>query len=679
MPYTIKTGYLNVKDENGRYIRNNTVAEQSTAEQIAEIEAAGATQQAAIVAKGNETRQSIPSDYTALSNAVTAEVTAREVADNELKEAVSHVECPNLMGSNLTEYYPVRIKAGDKFTISTSDGSDFDGTNRVYWYDINRTYIDWGGLYASYGYKRTFTASTDIYYMTWYASASANVTYMVNYGDQALPYVEYYNDHTKFAYKGYASNPLSDTTVQGYYDHVNAFGDTTDLPGNYDDRRTGLLEVFSIGMSPYIVAQRLTASTGRMWVRTVNIKTGDVGSWAYFLRQADYNNIIAYVNNARFTDRKVSLSGNYFDYENADWQVGYDTGSSISQTSGYHYAFVRLVGPGTYIRVMRSNSFGTNAARVALYDKNKTYIKWISATRIESTDGFSFELTADDAITAVYTTVSYQDTYPNIVGLFYESDAYPLKAGLKAALPNYKPVSDPLYKSMFICDGDSICQAVADQPKYASGWWGRVILDYSADGKNYGVGGGTITSGLYYENGNPRHWVNESIDTIYSEYPALDYLILEGGTNDADLIGRFNGDTAPAKFGTWSETDFSGNYDNTTFCGAVDTMFYKAVSYWPKAKIGFIVAMQMGTNNASSANRRRYFNEIEAIAKKWHIPVLDLWDESQMDARLTIYYDPSMTSAENVAAGKCYYDGQHPTSYGYDLMQGKIDNWIHSL
>lgn len=92
MPYTIKTGYLNVKDENGQYIRNNTVAEQSTAEQIAEIEAASATQQAAIVAKGNETRQSIPSDYTALSNAVTAEVTAREAADDELKSAVSYNE-----------------------------------------------------------------------------------------------------------------------------------------------------------------------------------------------------------------------------------------------------------------------------------------------------------------------------------------------------------------------------------------------------------------------------------------------------------------------------------------------------------------------------------------------------------------------------------------------------------
>lgn len=504
-------------------------------------------------------------------------------------------------------------------------------------------------------------------------------------------------DLKNMRYIGAAPANLDTLVTGGWFSGV-SFSAHTTLPSGFDTT-AGTIMVFPAAFNGASALQVLLSPYNpvRIWMRYVSIDGTSQQPWYEMPNRVDTTlatsgvpadsaivgdkiaGIKSYVNNARLTDGNISLSGNYFNYENADWQVGYDTGTGISQTSGYHYAFVRLVGPGAYIRVIRSGSFGTTAARVALYDKNKAYIKYINATRIESTDGFSFELTADDAMTAVYTTVSYQDPYPNLVGLFYESDAYPLKTGLKAALPNYKPISDPLYKSTFVCDGDSICQAVADQPKYASGWWGRVVLDYSADGKNYGIGGGTITSGLYYESGKPRHWVNESIDTIHSEYPELDYLILEGGTNDADLIGRFSGEAAPTKFGSWSETDFSGNYDNTTFCGAVDTMFYKALTYWPKAKIGFIVAMQMGTNNESSANRRRYFDEIKAIAKKWHIPVLDLWDESQMDARLTVYYDPSLTSAENVAAGKCYYDGQHPTSYGYDLMQDKIDVWIHTL
>ena len=216
-------------------------------------------------------------------------------------------------------------------------------------------------------------------------------------------------------------------------------------------------------------------------------------------------------------------------------------------------------------------------------------------------------------------------------------------------------------------------------PKYWGAWFGRLKNDYTISGKNYAVGGGTITAEIYYSGGSARHWVCRSIDTIHNEYSDLDYLILEGGTNDADLIGNATGATMPDGFGTWTATDFSGTYDDTKFCGAVDSMFYKALNYYPKAKIGFIVAMQMGTNNASVANRRKYFDTIKEIAQKWHIPVLDLWNESQMDARLTAYYNSSLSGDDNVAAGKCYYDSQHPTSYGYDLMQNKIAEWMKTL
>ena len=90
--------------------------------------------------------------------------------------------------------------------------------------------------------------------------------------------------------------------------------------------------------------------------------------------------------------------------------------------------------------------------------------------------------------------------------------------------------------------------------------------------------------------------------------------------------------------------------------------------------------MEMGHNNAAStANRKRYFDEIVKIAKKWHIPVLNLWDNSGVDARLVAFYDPSKTNQENVELEKFYIDGQHPTSYGYDKMQPMIEAWVKSL
>lgn len=72
MPKVIHTGYLNVRGDDGEYIKLNTVAEQTVDEQIVEIEAAGDNQKAAIAAKGVETLESIPNDYTVLTDEVDA-------------------------------------------------------------------------------------------------------------------------------------------------------------------------------------------------------------------------------------------------------------------------------------------------------------------------------------------------------------------------------------------------------------------------------------------------------------------------------------------------------------------------------------------------------------------------------------------------------------------------------
>lgn len=231
--------------------------------------------------------------------------------------------------------------------------------------------------------------------------------------------------------------------------------------------------------------------------------------------------------------------------------------------------------------------------------------------------------------------------------------------------------SDPLYQKTIVCDGDSICFGYRDQPKQYGAWFGRLVNDYQVTGHNYAVSGGTIAVTT------ASHSIAQTIETIHQEYPEIDYLILEGGTNDADRFGNFDGDTPPQGFGTWSDesvSDYNGNYDISTFCGAVETLFYKAVTYYPNAKIGFIIPMQMGTLMIPSKRRRRYFDEIVKIAKKWHINVLDLWDISHADARLSAYY-----SGTEGDLSKFYYDGQHPTSVGYDLMQPIIESWLKTL
>ena len=478
---------------------------------------------------------------------------------------------------------------------------------------------------------------------------------------------------------GKCPETIDTLTTAGYYNDVSNEVDGLD----WFKATSGTLIVLPYALNKTYGIQILISPSSppnnQIWRRIYAMDGTYASPWQESVRRNETVKALK-ANSERISLGHVSLSGNYFDRENAEWLDGYDSGTAIVQAEGFHYAFAPLQGAGQYVRVMHRMTFGITGTVVRLYDAAKTPIKTVAAELIEGTHGYAFELTEDDALTAAYITMNYKDADgPGYTGLYYNSDAYPPAVGDSTPLPNFKPASVSLYKSVFVCDGDSIAAGAQDKPSRLNGWWGRIARDYSARGNNFSVGGGTITSELYYQSGAPRHWINEDIDTIHSEYPDLDYLILDGGTNDADVIGRFSGDTPPSKFGAWTATDFSGNYDNTTFCGAVETMFFKALTYWPKAKIGFIVPMQMGTNDGSSANRRKYFEEVLKIAEKWHIPVLDLWKISQMDARLTAYYDPEITGDENVTAGKCYYDGQHPTSYGYELMQGKIDAWINSL
>ena len=460
-----------------------------------------------------------------------------------------------------------------------------------------------------------------------------------------------FSDLNGMRWMGACPNDLNNAIDSGWYYKV--FDTYANVPNEYTNISAGCLIVMRYAMNDSYSIQLLfdsnIPSKSHIWYRYIKYDGSSAAEWVLLPTRKEINelNSAVVINSMKESSKTQSLSGNYFDWEKADWQDGYDTGYSFNTTSGFKYAFAPLQGPGDYIRVMYRQAFGTTCEKVCLFDKDKNRIKVINATGIGHSDGFTFTLSEEDAKTAAYITMNYQEGIDyHYSGLYYNSSAYPMPVGNDCPLPNYKPSTLPIYKSVFICDGDSIAEGAHDRPKNLSSWWGRIARDYSTTGKNYSVGGGTITSELYYENGSPRHWINASVDSIYSEYPELDYLILEGGTNDADIIGRFSGDTPPQKFGTWADTDYGGNYNNETFCGAVETMFYKALNYWPRAKIGFIIAMQMGRDNNSSANRRRYFDEIKKIAIKWHIPILDLWEESQMDSRLTAYYDSSLTGDE---------------------------------
>lgn len=235
-----------------------------------------------------------------------------------------------------------------------------------------------------------------------------------------------------------------------------------------------------------------------------------------------------------------------------------------------------------------------------------------------------------------------------------------------------------LFGKTIVFDGDSICRADSESKVDMNvGWPYRIGRAGKMKWYNYAVGGGTVTAGMYTNAGDARHWVSRYIDNIHENHESLDYLILEGGTNDADLLG-----IGSERFGEYDPTDYSGSYDDTTFTGALESLFYKAITYYPTAKIGYIVAQKMSRSDCGygKKNRRRYYflRAIE-ICKKWGIPYLDLWDGAPINPSLDVYYDPSLDKEANIKSGKAYTDGQHLTSVGYDIVSPKIFAWIKTL
>ena len=261
--------------------------------------------------------------------------------------------------------------------------------------------------------------------------------------------------------------------------------------------------------------------------------------------------------------------------------------------------------------------------------------------------------------------------------------------------PHYTPYSDPYYNLKPTCpltakmesqingtsglvgktaifDGDSICNGTSvgyDDPTYGQGWAGRIGIANSMSYKNFGISGGVIVS-ADNATADGRHSVVDNVDTMYSEFPDADYIVFEGGVNDADL---------QITMGSYDAYDFAGTYDDETFTGALETIFYKATNYWKGKQIGFIIAQKMGTANSVMKNRSIYFERVREVCRKWGIPFVDLWNECYLDGRNPNLYNSSLTDAENIAQGYLYIDGQHLTAKGYDYITPIIENWMKGM
>lgn len=358
------------------------------------------------------------------------------------------------------------------------------------------------------------------------------------------------------------------------------------------------------------------------------------------------------------------VSPNLFNKDDARIKSGYyaTNGTWYPNITNYYVSHPIFLEAGVTYKAVYPGGLGNNNTCVAIVDADNNYLNGHLTGTISggyiivtpSADLYaSFNCGNDPTNTFM---VCKQSEYPEAYTPYYK---YTVLVGVSV------PSTSKLVGKSVIFTGDSICQATTDDG-VGGGWAKRIGDKNNMIWQNKGINGGTITD---------KDVVGSSFTISDTDFgTGADYIILEGGTNDADRIGSIIAGTTPTNYGSFNETGYSDNFTNDKFCGAVEYLLKRVVSSFPSARVGFIIAPKMGVSNdytKEGNNRRAYFETIIKICRKWGVPVLNLWDECTMNPKLASHY----TSGQDYL----YTDGQHLTGNGYDLISPIIESWMETL
>ena len=183
--------------------------------------------------------------------------------------------------------------------------------------------------------------------------------------------------------------------------------------------------------------------------------------------------------------------------------------------------------------------------------------------------------------------------------------------------------------------GDSICYGEG----YRGGYAKLISENNNMTYINKGVSGATITR---------REGVSCILDSVLNSTETADYIILEGGTNDAGGFQEFGEIT----------TGYTAALNETTFCGAVESLLKNSLIKWHDKKICFILT----TNTYRRPNQKHYFDTIKQICEKWSIPYLDLYTKGRLNTNIEIMKNNYTSDWQGTP------DGLHPNEQGYKLF-----------
>lgn len=207
--------------------------------------------------------------------------------------------------------------------------------------------------------------------------------------------------------------------------------------------------------------------------------------------------------------------------------------------------------------------------------------------------------------------------------------------------------TNPLYGKKIIYNGDSICEERLNGTAANGGAYPRIIANLTNGAyENRAVGGGTLAVS------DATHNIVNDIANMSAE---ADLVCLEGGINDY---------WKNIPLGTYSESDFTGELNTSTVCGALESILRQAINKWAGKPIVFVITHKIKytafTANAAGYTFAQQHDMMVKILKKYSIPYYDAYESGGLNA----YMDALNTGYLNGGSGE-HPDGCHPDENGY--------------
>ena len=358
-------------------------------------------------------------------------------------------------------------------------------------------------------------------------------------------------------------------------------------------------------------------------------------------------------------NRNTAYRGYYNAQGTAVSQNAFSTSDLISVKEGDVVTFGPVVsGQSMYVVAYAGNSVATaisSEAQLTLVDMTDTSVNYPIYSYTVPAGVTAVRTTTRSSLTSYFLTTVNQKFD---VGLLWEywnvvrkqppsvSEYFPLRTDLS------------LYRRSAIFVGDSICAAKPHnncESFYYRGWAGRIGEANDMRYCNAGLGGYAVSSVI-------NHVYGQIVEQLLEhEGESYDYVIMQGGVNDAwhkAPVGKVSAEgTAPESF------------NQATFAGGLEYLFYTAKRLFPDANYGYIMNFPTPTSPyGRTADMEEYYAEAKKICEKWNIPYLDLYHDTDF-AYNVLKVDQLVN----------FYDEVHPNAAGYDLLYPKIEAWMDSL